>query len=335
MYLVKRNKVYHLFYHDENGKPVSKSTREKTKLRANEFAKKYFSSIYEKESIQDITYLEFYKFYQEYSSRRFSKSYQDFLRYAFTQFQRILPETIMLKEVTANHIEKFIQLKLSESGEKIVSGYLRTLQAAFERAVELSYLHKNVFKKIKKLKLKQNPPLFLSTEEFQKVIEYEKDDQLKLIYKVAAYTGLRMGEIRFLKWSSIDFENSLIKVINHEQFETKSKKSRIIPLHSILKKDLLYHWEKNFNNEFIFLYRGEVLKRNYLSTRFKKVIRIVGLNDNYHFHSLRHCFASWLVQKGVSIYHVSKLLGHADIKTTQIYAHLNSSDLAESVKILE
>jgi len=50
---------------------------------------------------------------------------------------------------------------------------------------------------------------------------------------------------------------------------------------------------------------------------------------------LRHTFASWLVQKGVSIYEVSKLLGHADIKTTQIYAHLRSDDLRNAVKVLD
>lgn len=336
MYLVKRNKIYHLIYNDNNGKLVSKSTRQKTKSEASEFVKNYFASqkVIQK-LIQEISFKDFYKFYREYSSSRFSKSYQEFVKYAFAQFQRVLPEKIILKKISPNHIENFIQLKLSETGEKIVSGYLRTLQAAFERAVELSYLQENVFKKIKKLKLTQNSPLFLSMHEFQKVVNNEKDNQLKLVYKLAVYTGMRMGEIRFLKWSSIDFDKNIIQVINHEHFETKSKKSRIIPIHSILKKDLLCLWEENYLDEFIFSNRGEVLKRNYLSTRFKKVIRRTGLNDKFHFHSLRHTFASWLVQKGVSIYQVSKLLGHASVKTTEIYSHLNNSDLKQSVELLE
>lgn len=192
-----------------------------------------------------------------------------------------------------------------------------------------------MFKKIKKLKLKQNPPLFLSSEEFQKVVNLEKDNQLKLVYKLAVYTGMRMGEIRFLKWSSIDFDNNLIRVINHEQFTIKSKRARIIPIHPILKIDLISFFAEKSRDAFVFTYRYGVLKRNYLSTRFKRTIRKAGLNDDYHFHSLRHTFASWLVQKGVSIYHVSKLLGHASVKTTEIYSHLNNSDLKESVELLE
>lgn len=113
MYLVKRNKIYHLIYHDNLGKLVSRSTRKKTKSEASEFVKNYFASkkVIQK-ATEEISFENFYKFYKEYSSRRFSKSYQELLKYAFAQFQRILPEIIMLKEVTANHVEKFIQLKL-------------------------------------------------------------------------------------------------------------------------------------------------------------------------------------------------------------------------------
>ena len=56
--------------------------------------------------------------------------------------------------------------------------------------------------------------------------------------------------------------------------------------------------------------------------------------QKFDFYSLRHTFASGLVQHGVSIYQVSKLLGHADIKTTEIYAHLRAEDLRESVEML-
>lgn len=53
------------------------------------------------------------------------------------------------------------------------------------------------------------------------------------------------------------------------------------------------------------------------------------------FHSLRHTFASWLAQKGTSIYEIQKLLGHSDIKTTQIYAHLLPNELHKTVGQLE
>jgi site-specific recombinase XerD len=63
-------------------------------------------------------------------------------------------------------------------------------------------------------------------------------------------------------------------------------------------------------------------------------VRDAELNDKYHFHNLHLTFPSWLVQKGVSIYELSKLLGHADIKTTEIYAHLKENNLRSSVNLL-
>ncbi len=66
----------------------------------------------------------------------------------------------------------------------------------------------------------------------------------------------------------------------------------------------------------------------------KKAVRESGLNDNIHFHTLRHSFASRLIQKGVSVFVVKELLGHEDIKTTQIYSHLKTENLSEAVNLL-
>ncbi len=89
------------------------------------------------------------------------------------------------------------------------------------------------------------------------------------------------------------------------------------------------------NNNYIF-YRIEGIKLNedYASKHFKKAVRAAGLNDNIHFHTLRHSFASRLIQKGASVFVVKELLGHEDIKTTQIYSHLQTENLTEAVNLL-
>ena len=69
-----------------------------------------------------------------------------------------------------------------------------------------------------------------------------------------------------------------------------------------------------------------------VSKSFKRYIRQAGLNNDLKFHSLRHTYASYLVQGGVSLYVVQKLLGHSDIKTTEIYAHLSPESLQEAVR---
>ena len=59
-----------------------------------------------------------------------------------------------------------------------------------------------------------------------------------------------------------------------------------------------------------------------VSKRFKRYVRMAGLSDDIHFHSLRHTYASWLVMAGVDLFRVKELLGHVDISTTMRYAHL-------------
>ena len=89
------------------------------------------------------------------------------------------------------------------------------------------------------------------------------------------------------------------------------------------------------NNNYIFSrVKGIKLNEDYASKHFKKAVRDSGLNDNIHFHTLRHSFASRLIQKGASVFVVKELLGHEDIKTTQIYSHLQTQDLEEAVKLL-
>jgi site-specific recombinase XerD len=76
------------------------------------------------------------------------------------------------------------------------------------------------------------------------------------------------------------------------------------------------------------------LNCEFISKQFKKVIRSAELNENIHFHSLRHSFASALVQRNVSLYAVKELLGHENIKTTQIYSHLQKDNLMYAVHSL-
>jgi len=78
-------------------------------------------------------------------------------------------------------------------------------------------------------------------------------------------------------------------------------------------------------------------KPNYkrISKHFKRYIIETGLNEKFTFHSTRHTFASHLVQSGVSLYKVSKLLGHSNLKTTEIYAHLDTDTLHDVVRLLD
>ncbi|MBN1186107.1 MAG: tyrosine-type recombinase/integrase, partial [Bacteroidales bacterium] len=80
---------------------------------------------------------------------------------------------------------------------------------------------------------------------------------------------------------------------------------------------------------------GKKLYPNYMRERFKQYVLKAGLNPKLHFHHLRHTFATLLVQDGTPIYELKELLGHKDVKTTQIYSHMEVDTLRGAVARLD
>lgn len=260
------------------GKLISHSTKCSKKAEAQKYMLNYFSKSQGEEiTMQPYTYTNFKVFYLDYASARFSKSYQAFVKIALSQFEKVVDPGTEIGKVTSLDVESFISMKRKLVKERIINGYLITLQSAFERAVEFKMLKTNVFRTIKKLKAPNNPPLFLSKDEMDTLLSHEDEERFRVIYRFAAYTGMRMGEIRFLRWRSIDFTKDLISVSNHEEFTTKSKKSRDIPLHPCLREDLLKL--KGNPDDYIFLYDKRQYTKDLLSRNFKEVIRRARLND--------------------------------------------------------
>jgi site-specific recombinase XerD len=129
-----------------------------------------------------------------------------------------------------------------------------------------------------------------------------------------------------------------MSIANTSEFTTKGKKERCVPMNepvlNLLKKRMPKVYKLN-SNEYVFTKNGVKFNPDYISKRFKMAVRRTpSIDSKFHFHDLRHSFASNLVRKGVSIFIVKELLGHADISTTQIYAHLRAEDLRESVNLL-
>lgn len=161
---------------------------------------------------------------------------------------------------------------------------------------------------------------------------------LKDIFTTAFYTGLRLGELINMRWSWIEFDENQITVKCSNEFITKSKKERIVPMCNKVKTLLKYRSNnsKPLPNEVVFYrIRGRKLHQETISKQFKLAVRKSNLNEKIHFHSLRHSFASLLAQRGVSLYIIKELLGHEDLATTQIYSHLQQQNLREAINLFE
>ena len=156
---------------------------------------------------------------------------------------------------------------------------------------------------------------------------------LKDLVLFAVNTGLRQSELINLRFKQINFKNKSV-ILDNQYHITKSKKVRTVPLNQTCC-DIINNRIKNSGIEdTVFTLNGSQIKQDYIVHKFKVYVLKAGINPKLKFHSLRHSFASWLVERGVSIYQISKLLGHQDVSTTQIYAHLQNESLKSAVDLL-
>ena len=139
---------------------------------------------------------------------------------------------------------------------------------------------------------------------------------------------MRQGEIIGLKWKDIDFEKKTININKSRESSTKNNQARTISLTDNLANMLMKQKEKCYNSKYVFPNKSGEIRRSDFRSPFKSSLKRAGLsNKEFTFHDLRHTAASLLAKSGASLPFIQKILGHADYKTTLIYAHLVEDDL--------
>jgi len=255
-------------------------------------------------------------------------------------FLRIIGD-IPLSYITPQHWDKYRseRLKPKEDGKSIspitVNIELRTLRASLNTALRWNYIKSNPFSRQKLCFVNEQSPVFFTREDFKELIKCIGEDWLKEVVIFATLTGMRRGEIINLKWSDIDLKRKTLTIQSSPSFKTKQGKRRTIPLNETVVFILQQKAEKVFS-DFVFTFNGAKINYDTLTHKFKEKVVLSKLNDKrLHFHSLRHTFASWLVQDGVSLYEVQKLLGHSNIAVTQVYSHLQPEHLHNTVNKIQ
>ena len=158
--------------------------------------------------------------------------------------------------------------------------------------------------------------------------EGELLDHLKPMVLLALNTGLRRGELFSLKWADVDLEAQMLTV---RAASAKSGQTRRIPLNDEAHT-VLTAWMKRQESTDGYVFPGENGARlTNITKSWAGVVKLAKLNE-FNFHDTRHTFASRLVQRGVDLNTVRTLLGHSEIATTLIYAHLAPDNLRSAVK---
>ena len=333
MYLSKlKNGNYYIYLVNHQGKRTRVSTKTNKKAEALKFFQKYAQE-FEEEKINgylSISLKDFIWSFLKHSESIHSDKTIKAFKLTFKHFQDFTGN-MQLDSIDKKVLTRYFTYRLSNSSIFQARKDRINLSSMFSRAIEEGYLRTNPCRDIKPFKIPEKQPLFYTKEEYEKLLANIEQKDISDIVQFAVNTGMRQMEIITLTWSQVDFERKLITLDNRQHL-TKSKKVRTIPLNETAFNVLNERF--NHDHDRVFTYNNKPINQDTFSQKFNKIIISSGLNPKLNFHSLRHTFASWLAQKGTSIYHISKLLGHANVKTTEIYAHLQQEDLRNAVNNL-
>jgi len=231
-------------------------------------------------------------------------------------------------EIVAADIEGYKLHRRKEVSGSTVNRELALLKRMFNLAIDWDlYLGSNPVRKVKFFQEINTGFRVLSKEEEKKFL-VSATPYIQDIALFALNTGLRIGEIRSLKWEGVDLEKNLLTV-----FAEKTHKIRPVPINSEARR-VLEFWTLGRKNEFVF-YNHETGKPFVdLKAGFALACRKAGI-EVVTWHTLRHTFASRLLDRGVDIVTVQQLLGHSTVIVTMRYTHTNLDSKKAAVAKLE
>ena len=186
--------------------------------------------------------------------------------------------------------------------------------------------------KVERPKAAKRLPTVLSVEQIESLLEapdMKKDSGIRdrAMLETMYASGLRVSELCNLKVSEISIQHKVIKVLHG-----KGDKERSVPISSFALEYLQEYLDgprKRFlegkSSPYVFLNRqGKPISRIYFFQQVKAYAKDVGIEENVSPHTLRHCFATHLLENGAELRAVQEMLGHAHLSTTQIYTHVSS-----------
>ncbi len=192
----------------------------------------------------------------------------------------------------------------------------------------INYLFREIYQRndyipLRHPKKSKKIPIILSRNQIQQIIEQINNTKHKLIISLSYAAGLRISELVNLKVGDIDPEQLSIHIK-----QAKGKKDRITVLPDKLVSELRSMIAGRTADEYLFVSnRGGNMAVRSVQKIFENALRMSGISKKATFHSLRHSFATHLLENGVDIRYVQELLGHTNIRTTQIYTKVTNPAL--------
>lgn len=240
-----------------------------------------------------------------------------------------------IQDIRRDDVTSFLEtLKKRELSPKTRAHYLTSIKNYHKFLVQNEYIKENITESISPPKLAKRLPNSLTVEEVTLLldvitvtpIDYRNKCMLELLYG----TGLRISELISLKMNDIDTINCTVHVIG------KGDKERIVPINDYIIDSLNAYLnvrpfllKQKTTKELFLNHNGGSISRVGFFKILKKLLLEKGLNPNISPHTLRHSFATHLLEYGADLRVIQEMLGHSDISTTRIYTHITNNKVRD------
>ena len=274
-----------------------------------------------------------YLFIEKGLSQNSVKSYQsDLLHFMEWSLQAL---KIPAKLTTSQDINKYIKYLFDQDFKSSsVNRKISSIKAYFIFLKKKKYINVIPTEDMPIPKQNKNLPNSMSEKDVETLlscINTKKDIEIrdKAMVELLYATGVRVSELINIKFSNIDMNRNVVRVLG------KGSKERLIPFgeqaHDSIAKYLLIRG-KSQSKELFLSNRGKILSRVSFWNRVKVYLIRCNLKSNISPHTLRHAFATHLLNRGADLRSVQMLLGHSDLSTTQIYTHIAKQRLSDILK---
>lgn len=288
------------------------------------------------ETREKVFLLDWMRTYRENQQKRGKKDGEQ-IKVAIRILEDFAGERVTLDQIDKSFCQGYIDYLLTEyrpKGRRVsnftLHTYYRVLNGALNAAVRAELIRGNPFTKLDnsdKIRLPESKRSYMTIEEVRALITTPmKNEAVKRAYLFSCFCGLRVSDIVGLKWKDVFIDNGQYRLVVSMQ---KTKEPIYLPLSSEALKWMPERGDKTAD-ESVF----DLPSPSMMNLLIKPWAKAAGIDKRFTFHTARHTFATMMLTLGADLYTTSKLLGHADVKMTQVYAKIISKKKDDAVNLV-
>jgi integrase len=342
-----RRKFLGLYLFDKPKNPFDKQSNKETLQLAEQIRQKKENNLnkpevytgYEKEQlkIREQGEKNFVTYFKTLTDKRKASNYDNWVS-AYNYLETFTKGNLKfadLNEKFCNEFKEYLLTTKSNKSSKVTLAqnsavsYFNKLKATMKQAYKDGYLQSDLNAKIQPIKQAETQRNFLTIEELNRLVKTECNNPLlKRAAIFSALTGLRFSDIKNLIWGELEYIEG-----NGYFIQFKQQKTKGVEMMPISEQAFTLLGERKETTGQVF--KGLIYSA-YLNVQLKQWILRAGITKDITFHCFRHTFATLQLSKGTDIYTVSKMLGHRELKTTQIYAKIidaTKREAADKIKL--